>query len=281
MGAEQATPLVALSIAGSDSSGGAGIAADLKTFGAHGVFGTVAITAITAQNTAGVNKIDCCSAEMVNAQIDAVLEDFAVAFAKTGMLGSTEILDALIGRAQDGQLPSLVIDPVMVASSGAVLLTGDGVAKYRELLAFSRITTPNLSEAELLCSRPVQTVAEMRDAARVLCDLGVTCAVVKGGHLLGTAAALDVICEDGELYELSAPMIATRNTHGSGCTLSAAITANLVLGRATRAAIEAAKSYVSAAIAASQSWQLGKGPGPLAQLLTSLPWPGQGEPERP
>jgi hydroxymethylpyrimidine/phosphomethylpyrimidine kinase len=265
------TPFVALSIAGSDSSGGAGIAADLKTFAAHGVFGVVSITAITAQNTTGVSAIEPSRPELVHAQIDAVLEDFSIHFAKTGMLASVEIIESLADRAEADGLPELVVDPVLVAASGALLVSGDATRSYRRLLQCATVTTPNLAEAEALLGRSVRTRAEMGDAAKALCDLGVSTAVVKGGHLKGESA-IDVVCHRGELHELGAPMIASRNTHGTGCTLSAAIVANLALGRDRLEAISLAKSYITHTIAASATWSLGKGHGPLAHQPPS--WSG-------
>ena len=256
------TPLVALSIAGSDSSGGAGIAADLKTFAAHQIFGTVALTAVTAQNTTGVSEVLALSPELVAAQIDAVMADLPVAIAKTGMLATVEIIEMLIGRADQDKLPELVVDPVMVASSGAALFSGDAASMYRRLLGFAAVTTPNLAEAETLLGKTVRSVAQMKDAARELCDLGVSTAVVKGGHLEGPTS-LDIVCDGGELFELGADRIVSRNTHGTGCTLSAAIGANLALGHSRLEAIGRAKSYVTQAIASSTTWQLGKGHGPL------------------
>ncbi|HUZ20204.1 MAG TPA: bifunctional hydroxymethylpyrimidine kinase/phosphomethylpyrimidine kinase [Acidimicrobiales bacterium] len=256
------TPPVALTIAGSDSGGGAGIAADLKTFAAHGVFGTMAITAVTAQDTAKVHGVVVLEPEEVALQIDAVLGDFHVGAAKTGMLATLPIVEMLAERAAAGRLPPLVVDPVMIASSGAELIEGDSRSAYKRLLPYALVTTPNLAEAEFLLGREIRDLPAMRDAARALCDLGVAVAVVKGGHLAGPRS-VDVVCGGGELVELSDEKVETRNVHGTGCTLSAAIAANLSLGLPVAAAIAGAKRYVAQVIRRSAAWELGAGPGPL------------------
>jgi hydroxymethylpyrimidine kinase/phosphomethylpyrimidine kinase len=270
-GPGRATPAVALTIAGSDSGGGAGIAADLRTFAMLGVFGTLAVTAVTAQDTTGVHAVLAVEPALVDSQIDAVLGDFDVRAAKTGMLATLATVDAIAARAAAGHLPQLVVDPVMVASSGARLLAGDAVTAYRRLLGSACVVTPNLPEAAALVGRAVTNRAQMCDAARELHDLGARYVVVKGGHL-GGREALDVVFDGEVLVELTAPMLPTANNHGTGCTLSAAIAAGLALGRAPLDAIGEAKRYVSAAIAAASHWQLGAGHGPLDHCLGRPGW---------
>jgi hydroxymethylpyrimidine/phosphomethylpyrimidine kinase len=255
-------PPVALTIAGTDSGGGAGVAADLKTFAAHGVFGTCAVTAVTAQNTTGVSGVVKLDGAFVDAQIDAVTGDFPVLSAKTGMLGSLEVVECIVARATAGSLPPLVVDPVLVATSGARLFGADATVAYRLLLPHALVATPNIDEAEVLTGRQVRSRAEMADAARALGDLGVTFALVTGGHLHGAIAA-DVLFDGTEVVELEGAMVESANVHGTGCTLSAAISANLALGVAPREAIARAKQYVGAVIAQSATWRLGAGSGPL------------------
>ena len=259
-------PKVALTIAGSDSGGGAGIAADLRTFGAHGVFGALVLTAITAQNTVGVRGIVAVSPEMVAAQLDAVLEDLAVRAAKTGMLATAEIVDLLTARGAAGRLPPLVVDPVLVASSGDPLFSGDGVAAaYRGLIAQATVVTPNLPEAALLTGAPVGDLEAMEAAARELHGLGPRLVIVKGGHRRG-AESVDVGFDGRSVTLLRAPWIDTPNVHGTGCTFSAAIAANIALGLEPLEAAFAAKRFVTEAIRRSSQWRLGAGHGPLDQL---------------
>ncbi len=259
------TPPVALTIAGVDSGGGAGVAADLATFGALGVHGTLVVTALTAQDTTKVHGALVVETDFVALQLDAVLGDFDVAAAKTGMLASSRIIEALADRARAGELPPLVVDPVMVATSGSTLVEGNAVGALRRLIAHAQIVTPNLAEAEALVGRPVRTVAEMKDAARALVDLGARLAVVKGGHL-AQSRALDV-CDNGtSVVVLEAERVATRNVHGTGCTLSAAIAANLALGVAPVESVRRAKAFVTDALSRSASWSLGHGPGPIAHV---------------
>ncbi len=255
-------PPVALTIAGTDSGGGAGIAADLRTFAAHEVFGTLAVTAVTAQDTLAVYGVRALDPEFVGAQIDAAMGDFPVLATKTGMLATLPIVELVAARAASGALPALVVDPVLVSTSGARLLERSAPEAYRGLLPHALVTTPNMAEAEVLTGRAVVDRRSMADAARALCDLGVRYALVTGGHLDG-AIAVDVCFDGSELVELTGPMVATANVHGTGCTLSAAIAANLALGFDPLEAIERAKRYVGAVIAASSSWMLGAGSGPL------------------
>lgn len=255
-------PPIALSIAGSDSGGGAGIQADLATFFAHGVFGTTAITAVTAQNTIGVSAIFPLDERAVASQIEAVLDDLAPGATKTGMLASTAIVDVVAGFAKSGALGRLVVDPVLVATTGARLAEGDVRDAYLRLIASAEVVTPNLAEASYLTGSEVRDLADMRRAAEALVDSGTRVAVVKGGHLAGFVAT-DVVFDGEQMVELTNPMIRTKNVHGTGCTLSAAIASNLARGLGTQDAIEEAKRYVTRCVESSAAWKLGSGTGPL------------------
>lgn len=256
------TPPVALTIAGVDSSGGAGIAADLRTFSAHGVFGALAVSALTAQDTTGVHGTQLAEPDFLALQIDTVLSDLRVRATKTGMLASPELIAVVAERAAGGALGPLVVDPVMVATSGSRLFSGDAVTAYRQLIAHASVVTPNLAEAEALCGHRVATLEEMRVAAREIVSLGAKCCLVTGGHLIGDEA-IDLLVDSAEEMVLSAPRLASRNVHGTGCTLSSAIAANLARGLEIQDAIRGAKAYVTTAIERSAHWQLGAGPGPL------------------
>jgi hydroxymethylpyrimidine/phosphomethylpyrimidine kinase len=250
----------ALTIAGSDSGGGAGIQADLKTFSALGVYGTSALTAITAQNTVGVRAIFELPPEIVAAQIDAVVEDIGADAVKTGMLGSTPLIEAVTDRIRAHGLSTLVVDPVMVAKSGDALLQPEAVAALRTLLLpLALVVTPNRPEAEVLTGRPVSTLEEARDAARALVEMGARNAVVKGGHADGPA--IDVLFDGQELREYSAPRIDSRHTHGTGCTFASAIAAELAKGAGVPDAVARAKAYLTAAL--EQAPGLGHGHGPV------------------
>jgi len=252
---------VALTIAGSDSGGGAGIQADLKTFAAFGVHGTSAITAITAQNTRTVSAIHEVPVRMIRAQIDSVVEDIGVQAAKTGMLASAEIIEAVAAAIQEHGIRNLVVDPVMVAKGGARLLHNDAIAAlYRYLLPLAAVLTPNIPEAEVLLGRPLKTLDDRRQAARDLVALGPRAAVLKGGHV-EASAAIDIYWDGVEMVELTARRVATKNTHGSGCAFSAAITASLAKGEDPLEAVEAAKAFITAAI--EHSLELGSGHGPV------------------
>lgn len=250
----------ALTIAGSDSGGGAGIQADLKAFQANGVFGMSAITAITAQNTREVRDALVLPAALVRAQIDAVFDDLPVGAVKTGMLASAaliaEVADALAAR---GPVP-LVLDPVMVSKSGFPLIDDDAVATLRDaLLPRATLVTPNAHEAARLLGRPIHDLDDARAAAAELCALGCRAALVKGGHLDGESAS-DVLFDGAAWHVFDAPRIDTPHTHGTGCTLAAAIAANLAKGLPLVAAVDRAKRYLHGAIA--HALPIGEGHGP-------------------
>jgi len=255
---------VALTIAGSDSGGGAGIQADLKTFAALGVHGTSAITAITAQNTVDVTEILELPARLIRAQIDAVVSDLDVRAAKTGMLSSAEIIEAVADAISDHGITQLVVDPVMVAKGGAKLLRDDAVdALRKKLLPLAAIITPNLPEAEVLLKRRITTLDERRAAARDLRELGPRAVIVKGGHAGGDAT--DVYFDGDEMTELTARRVDTPNTHGSGCTFSAAIAAGLARGLEPLAATREAKAFITQAIEAAL--EIGHGHGPVNPMF--------------
>jgi len=254
-----------LTIAGSDSSGGAGIQADLKTFAAFGVYGMSAITAITAQNTLGVAAAQELPTALIAQQIEVVAEDIGVDALKTGMLASKEIVSIVAATVRRLGLTNLVVDPVMVAKGGHPLLApGAQETLARELLPLATVVTPNLYEASILAGFPVRSLDDMKRAARALVALGARWAVVKGGHLEG-AEAVDVVYDGRVFTLLRAPRVQTRSTHGTGCTFSAAIAAGLARGRAPLPACERAKEYVTAAIASALG--LGKGQGPTNHLV--------------
>jgi hydroxymethylpyrimidine/phosphomethylpyrimidine kinase len=256
-------PPVALTIAGSDSGGGAGVQADLKTFAAHQVFGTSVVTAVTAQNTARVFGVERLDPAFVDLQLQAVLGDLPVAAVKTGMLASSATVAVVARWARAGRLPHLVVDPVMVSSGGHRLLDDDAVDAYlRLLLPRAEVATPNLREAALLTGRTVTDVGDMERAARTLARTGAEVVVVKGGHLPGERA-LDVVLAGGRLSVLDGGRVDSANDHGTGCTLSAAIAARLAGGDDVMAAIASAKRYVTAALSGAAGWQLGAGHGPL------------------
>lgn len=254
---------VALTIAGSDSGGGAGIQADLRTFAAHGLHGASAITAVTAQNTVAVVDYVALEPRMVVAQIEAVASDMPVAAVKTGMLANRAIVEAVAEAVARLRLPHLVVDPVMVAKSGDRLLDAAAEAAYRErLFPLAEVVTPNLPEAEALLGRSVRTLEAMTQAARDLHAFGPRAVLVKGGHLEG--APVDVLFDGQRVDELLAPRIDTRNTHGTGCTLSAAIAARLALGQDVREAVRRAKAYLTEALRGA--YTLGRGAGPVDHL---------------
>jgi hydroxymethylpyrimidine/phosphomethylpyrimidine kinase len=252
---------IALTIAGSDSGGGAGIQADLKTFAAHGVFGTSALTAVTAQNTLGVTMWQALPTDLVTAQIEAVEGDTSADAVKVGMLASAAIVEAVAAAIAELDLPLVVVDPVMVAKGGDRLLEEDAIDALRtELLPRAHIVTPNVPEAEVLSGLGIRTVDDMRAAGERILALGPRVVLVKGGHLDGPDS-VDIACTREGSFELRAPRIATRNTHGTGCTLSSAIAANLALGLNDRDALTRAREYLDGAIRHAPG--LGRGHGPL------------------
>jgi hydroxymethylpyrimidine/phosphomethylpyrimidine kinase len=252
---------VALTIAGSDSGGGAGIQADLKTFQRFGVYGTSAVTLVTAQNTVGVRRVELVSTELVTQQIAAVAEDFEVRAAKTGALGSAEIIEAVAAAIQEHALPNPVVDPVMISKHGDLLLDAGAVEILKSrLFPRASLVTPNLHEAAALLGRAVGSEAEMRDAARAVCDLGAAAALVKGGRLSG-GEAVDVFYDGSDFVRLAAPRIETPHTQGTGCTCSAAITALLARGTTLSDAVREAKDFISRAIAGAPG--IGHGHGPV------------------
>ncbi len=280
---ERPRPPVALTIAGSDSGGGAGIQADLKTFHAFGVFGTTAITAVTAQNTLGVQGVRALDPEFVLAQITAVCADLEPAACKTGMLANAGILRAVARGIQKCGVPHFVLDPVTVATSGDMLLEPEAVSVLvGELLPLASIVTPNRPEAQMLVGREIETLADVREAARALVDRGAGAALVKGGHLTWSGLEKRAEAAPPEVVDLfwdgqnervwAGPRLNTPHTHGTGCTLSAAVTAGLALGRSLVDSVDAAIAFTRAAIARAPG--LGSGHGPLDHWV---PAGGRGE----
>jgi hydroxymethylpyrimidine/phosphomethylpyrimidine kinase len=254
-------PPVALTIAGSDSGGGAGIQADLKAFAALGVHGMSAITALTAQNTVGVLGVVEISPEFIAQQIDAVADDIGVDATKTGMLASVPIIEVVATKIEQRALRPLVVDPVMMAKGGDPLLRPDAIDTLRRrLLPLATVVTPNLPEAEALCGRPVGSLEAMREAARAIFALGPRHVVVKGGHLGDHEDAVDILFDGADFVELRRPRFETPHTHGTGCTFASAIAAGLAQGLSVPAAVEQAKDLVTAAV--RHGLPLGSGHGP-------------------
>ncbi len=263
-----------MTIAGSDSGGGAGIQADLRTFAALGVHGTSAITAITAQNTVGVSAVCALEAEMVAAQVDAVTTDMHVRAVKTGMLARPKTILKVAELARDGRLPQLVVDPVLVSSTGHALMEQGGVEAYREaLLSYALITTPNLREAAVLVGvdvREIDTIDAMRQLAHAILKFGPSYVVVKGGHFAqgsvteGLAPDL-LVFADGEVV-LDAERVLTRNDHGTGCSMAAAIAAGLGLDHDVTTAVRNAKAFVLRGLRGGAEWNLGAGHGPIDHM---------------
>ena len=250
----------AMSIAGSDSGGGAGIQADLKTFAALGVYGSSVITAVTAQNTVGVTGVHELPVEMVAAQIEAVLSDIGADAVKTGMLASTDIIETVARELTHFRVDRLVVDPVMVAKSGDRLLRDDAVDSLRHsLVPLASVLTPNIPEAETMAEMEIGSRDDMRRAAERLVGMGARAVVVKGGHMPGDP--VDLFYDGREFREFTAPRIETRNTHGTGCTFASAIAASLAKGMDVADAVAAAKEYVTKAI--QHSFDVGQGHGPL------------------
>jgi len=254
----------ALTIAGSDSGGGAGIQADLKTFSAFRVFGMSVITAVTAQNSVGVQGVESLPPAFVARQLQSVLEDFGADAAKCGMLSTAPIIEAVAAELAERPIDRLVVDPVMVAKSGDPLLQPDArAALIGRILPLALVVTPNLPEAEALTGMPVTTRAEMEEAARRIHAMGPRNVLVKGGHLKGEA--VDLLWTGRALTAFSAPRIDSINTHGTGCTLSAAIASGLALGRPLAEAVREGKAYVTRAI--QEGFQAGRGVGQLRHFI--------------
>ena len=255
---------IALTIAGSDSGGGAGIQADLKTFSALGVYGASVVTALTAQNTKGVSAIHDVPADFIAAQIDAVFSDLAVAAVKIGMVSQRAAIAAIAAGLERWRQSKVVLDPVMIAASGDRLLAPDAVdVLKRVLIPRALVITPNLPEAAALLDAPIaETEAEMRAQGERLLVLGPKAVLVKGGHAEG-AESVDLLIEPAAVTRLAADRIATRNTHGTGCTLSSAIAAGLAKGLSLTEAARAAKTYLTDALAAAERIKIGSGHGPV------------------
>ena len=250
----------ALTIAGSDSGGGAGIQADLKTMHAHGVFGTSVITAVTAQNTVTVTEAYELPVGLIRAQLDAVLDDFEIAAVKTGMLASSEIIKTVSDTLRERRVQNLVVDPVMVAKSGYKLLKDEAIdALSAELLGLALVVTPNLHEAQILARMPIESVDDMKEAATRIHRYGCQNVLIKGGHA-DFKKATDLVFDGSEFHSFEGEFVSTKNLHGTGCTFSAAIAARLALGDPVLRAIEHAKTYISHAIRASLD--IGRGQGP-------------------
>jgi hydroxymethylpyrimidine/phosphomethylpyrimidine kinase len=255
------TMVTVMTIAGSDSSGGAGVQADLKTFAALGVYGTCAITAITAQDSQRVHAVHEIPPELVAAQIDAIVLDIGADAVKTGMLASAEIVRTVAAKVEEHRLPNIVIDPVMVAKSGASLLAEDALAVLKsDLLPLATAVTPNLPEAEVLTGRRLESDGDLEAAAHEIAGLGARAVVITGGHASGPEA-VDLLYDGRRFRRLAAPRLATRHGRGTGCTFAAAVAAGLAQGMAIEEAVGQAKDYVTAALARAVA--VGKGPGPL------------------
>ncbi len=258
----------ALTTAGSDSGGGAGIQADLKTFAAHGVFGTSAITAVTAQNTRGVQAWQALPPDLVAAQIKAVVEDIGADVVKIGMLGNAGIVRAVARCLDTLGLTRVVLDPVMIAKGGDRLLEGEAVDALRtELLPRAWIVTPNIPEAEVLAGREIRSLEDMHTAGRAILSLGARVVLVKGGHAEGPESVDVAILPTGTV-EIRGPRVATRHTHGTGCTLSSAIAANLARGLPELEAMQEARAYLEGAIRHAPS--IGQGHGPLGHFWRGI-----------
>jgi hydroxymethylpyrimidine/phosphomethylpyrimidine kinase len=251
----------ALTIAGSDSSAGAGIQADLKTFAALGVYGTTAITAVTAQNTTGVAAVVPLAADLVTAQIEAVAGDITPHATKIGMLATSPIVEAVVAAIEELELPLVVVDPVLVSTSGQRLLDEDGVrALTSELLRLARVVTPNIPEAEALSGVRISTPDDMREAARRIQKLGAKAVIVKGGHGSGTQV-VDVLLDGNTVHEFRTDRVDSPHTHGAGCTYASAVAAHLALGASLPDAAQRAQQYVAGAI--GHAIAIGRGRSPL------------------
>ncbi|MEO0518485.1 MAG: bifunctional hydroxymethylpyrimidine kinase/phosphomethylpyrimidine kinase [Cyanobacteria bacterium P01_A01_bin.116] len=262
-------PPVALTIAGSDSGGGAGVQADLRTFSFHQVHGTSALTCVTAQNTLGVTRVDALPPEAVIAQLEAVTSDISVQAAKTGMLLNQPIIEAVAAYLQAQPIDQLVVDPVMVSRTGATLIDEAAIAALcTQLLPLADVLTPNRYEAQMLAGMEITALKDMKIAAQKIQGLGPSAVLVKGGGFTGDLRGVDVWFDGTQLKVLQTEPVETDNTHGTGCTLSSAIAANLAKGIATLPAVEAAKHYVTQAL--HHSLSIGKGQGPVGHFYPLL-----------
>lgn len=260
---------IAMTLAGSDSGGGAGIQADLRTFAFHRVHGTSALTCITAQNTQGVTRVDALPREAVVAQVNAILDDIGAQAVKTGMLLNSDIIEAVAQLASERGLPNLVVDPVMVSRTGAQLIADEAIAKLRhDLIPLARILTPNRYEAQMLSNMEINTLEDMQAAAQKILPLGASAVLVKGGGMNGELRGVDVFFDGDRLEILQTETVATADTHGTGCTLSAAIAANLALGHPLFTAVQQAKAYVTSAL--RHSLRIGHGQGPVGHFYALL-----------
>ncbi|KAM3113515.1 bifunctional hydroxymethylpyrimidine kinase/phosphomethylpyrimidine kinase [Phormidesmis sp. 146-33] len=260
---------IALTIAGSDSGGGAGIQADLRTFAFHQVHGTSALTCVTAQNTIGVTRVDALPVESVVAQIEAVVQDIGVQAAKTGMLLNQEIIAAVSQQIGIFKIQNLVVDPVMVSRTGAQLIDDGAIATLRsQLIPQAVIVTPNRYEAQILSGLEIVTLEDMQTAAQCIYQLGAKAVLVKGGGMKGDLCGVDVWFDGDRLKTLTTELVDTKNTHGTGCTLAAAIAANLALGKVGLEAVRSAKDYVTHAL--KYSLNIGKGQGPVGHFFPLL-----------
>jgi len=269
------TPLTVLTIAGSDASGGAGVQADLRTFAAHRVHGATAVTALTAQNTVGVQGIHPVAAPFVEQQVRSVVDDLDVAAVKTGMLASAEIVEMVADLAGAGVLANLVIDPVMVSSTGARLLDEGAEIAYRHaLIPHARVVTPNRSEAAVLVGRSLQSIHDVVEAAQELADGGPELVVVTGGDPRGRERdAIDVVVSRGHVQLHRSERMDAVNDHGTGCSFASAIAARLAHGDEPAVAVDHARAFVRRGLAAAAHWRLGAGPGPIDHLGWSHPDP--------
>jgi hydroxymethylpyrimidine/phosphomethylpyrimidine kinase len=276
------TPPVALTIAGSDSGGGAGIQADLRTFGALRVHGCTAVAALTAQNTTEVRSVQATPPELLREQIDAVLDDLPVAAVKTGMLATAANVLVVAAQAAAGRLPHLVVDPVLVSSTGHRLLDPEAEGIYLDaLFPHAVVITPNSREAGVLLGSTVRDFDDQVDAAHQLAERsGARWVVVKGGDLTEQTDAVDVVVGRGEVIELTAERVRTRNNHGTGCSFAAAIAANLARGAHAPVAIEEAKQFVTRAVRTAAAWELGAGHGPIDHHGWDSPEVGSDHPQR-
>ena len=267
-------PVAVMTVAGSDSGGGAGIEADLRTFAALGVHGTVALTAVTAQNSSEVRAVCALEPEMVRAQIETVTDDMEIRAVKCGMLARAATVLAVAALAREGRLANLVVDPVLITSGGHPLMEEGGVEAYRSaLLPFALVATPNLREAAILAgidAREIRTVEEMAQVGEQIRSFGAQNVLVKGGHFLEGSAterrAPDVLVLSGGFQLLDAPRVETANDHGTGCSLAAATAARLALGDDVLAAVTAAKAFVLRALRGAAPWHLGHGHGPIDHM---------------